>query len=98
MRPPVRNITIREADTIWREEDGWFDAGWHFSFDRYRDPEQMGVGALRVFNRVKRADAINIRIPIEGAGEAWWGWRERLIRKPTHYPLSYRRADRDDTR
>jgi redox-sensitive bicupin YhaK (pirin superfamily) len=43
-------ITIREADTIWREEGGWFDARWHFSFDRYRDPEQMGVGALRVFN------------------------------------------------
>jgi redox-sensitive bicupin YhaK (pirin superfamily) len=44
------SITIREADTIWREEGGWFDARWHFSFDRYRDPEQMGVGALRVFN------------------------------------------------
>ena len=44
------HITIREADTIWREEGGWFDARWHFSFDRYRDPEQMGVGALRVFN------------------------------------------------
>ena len=43
-------ITIREADTIWREEGGWFDARWHFTFDRYRDPEQMGVGALRVFN------------------------------------------------
>jgi redox-sensitive bicupin YhaK (pirin superfamily) len=41
---------IREADTIWREQGGWFDARWHFSFDRYRDPEQMGVGALRVFN------------------------------------------------
>ena len=43
-------VTIREADTIWREQGGWFDARWHFSFDRYRDPEQMGVGALRVFN------------------------------------------------
>ena len=43
-------MTIREADTIWHEEGGWFDARWHFSFDRYRDPEQMGVGALRVFN------------------------------------------------
>ena len=50
MRHSVRNITIRAADTIWREEGGWFDARWHFSFDRYRDPEQMGVGALRVFN------------------------------------------------
>lgn len=43
-------ITIREADTIWHEQGGWFDARWHFSFDQYRDPEQMGVGALRVFN------------------------------------------------
>jgi redox-sensitive bicupin YhaK (pirin superfamily) len=43
-------VVIREADTIWHEAGGWFDARWHFSFDRYRDPEQMGVGALRVFN------------------------------------------------
>src|SRR4029453_7968129 len=43
-------VTIREAHTIWHEQGGWFDARWHFSFDRYRDPEQMGVGALRVFN------------------------------------------------
>jgi quercetin 2,3-dioxygenase len=48
--PGPAALTIREADTIWREEGGWFDARWHFSFDRYRDPEQMGVGALRVFN------------------------------------------------
>ena len=46
--PPA--VTIRPADTIWHEEGGWFDARWHFSFDRYRDPEQRGVGALRVFN------------------------------------------------
>jgi len=45
-----RSVTIRSAETIWREQGGWFDARWHFSFDRYRDPEQMGVGALRVFN------------------------------------------------
>ena len=43
-------LTIRDADSIWHEAGGWFDARWHFSFDRYRDPEQMGVGALRVFN------------------------------------------------
>ena len=43
-------VAIREADTIWHEQGGWFDARWHFSFDRYRDPEQLGVGALRVFN------------------------------------------------
>jgi hypothetical protein len=43
-------VTIREDHTIWHEQGGWFDARWHFSFDRYRDSEQMGVGALRVFN------------------------------------------------
>jgi redox-sensitive bicupin YhaK (pirin superfamily) len=39
----------RDAD-IHREEGGWFSARWHFSFDRYRDPAQMGIGPLRVFN------------------------------------------------
>jgi redox-sensitive bicupin YhaK (pirin superfamily) len=43
-------LTIRRAKEIFHENGGWFDARWHFSFDRYRDPEQMGVGALRVFN------------------------------------------------
>jgi redox-sensitive bicupin YhaK (pirin superfamily) len=43
-------IEVREAGSIWHEQGGWFDARWHFSFDRYRDPRQMGVGPLRVFN------------------------------------------------
>ncbi len=43
-------LTVRRANEIHHEDGGWFDARWHFSFDRYRDPEQMGVGALRVFN------------------------------------------------
>jgi quercetin 2,3-dioxygenase len=50
MTTPSRAVTIRPADTIWHERGGWFDARWHFSFDRYRDPENDGVGALRVFN------------------------------------------------
>jgi redox-sensitive bicupin YhaK (pirin superfamily) len=50
MTTPMQAVTVRERDTIWREQGGWFDARWHFSFDRYHDPEQMGVGALRVFN------------------------------------------------
>ncbi len=50
MTMPMRTVTIREAQTIWHEEGGWFDARWHFSFDRYRDPDNDGVGALRVFN------------------------------------------------
>ena len=43
-------LKIRPADTIYKAEGGWFSAQWHFSFDRYRDPEYMGFGALRVFN------------------------------------------------
>ena len=50
MNITTTTVTIRSADTIWHQPGGWFDARWHFSFDRYRDPEQMGVGALRVFN------------------------------------------------
>ena len=50
MAIPSSTIAIREADTIWHEQGGWFEARWHFSFDRYRDPEQLGIGALRVFN------------------------------------------------
>ena len=41
---------IRRDAEIHRERGGWFEARWHFSFDRYRDPRQMGIGPLRVFN------------------------------------------------
>ena len=50
LRIRTNTVTIRHADEIWHVQGGWFDARWHFSFDRYRDPEQLGVGALRVFN------------------------------------------------
>ena len=43
-------LEIRRDAEIHREEGGWFSARWHFSFDRYRDPQQMGVGPLRVCN------------------------------------------------
>jgi redox-sensitive bicupin YhaK (pirin superfamily) len=43
-------IETRREKEIHHEDGGWFDARWHFSFGGYRDPEQMGVGALRVFN------------------------------------------------
>jgi redox-sensitive bicupin YhaK (pirin superfamily) len=42
--------TLRPGDSIYVTDGGWFNARWHFSFAHYRDPEQMGVGALRVFN------------------------------------------------
>jgi len=43
-------LEIRRDAQIHAEDGGWFQARWHFSFDRYRDPEQMGIGPLRVFN------------------------------------------------
>jgi len=43
-------LEIRRDAEIHAEEGGWFKARWHFSFDRYRDPRQMGIGPLRVFN------------------------------------------------
>lgn len=43
-------IEIRRDAQIHAEDGGWFRARWHFSFDRYRDPAQMGIGPLRVFN------------------------------------------------
>jgi redox-sensitive bicupin YhaK (pirin superfamily) len=43
-------LEIRRDAEIHAEEGGWFAARWHFSFDRYRDPLQMGIGPLRVFN------------------------------------------------
>ena len=43
-------LEIRRDADIHAEDGGWFRARWHFSFDRYRDPAQMGIGPLRVFN------------------------------------------------
>jgi redox-sensitive bicupin YhaK (pirin superfamily) len=43
-------VEIRRDKEIYAADGGWFQARWHFSFDRYRDPAKMGVGALRVFN------------------------------------------------
>ena len=43
-------IEIRRDDEIHDERGEWFRARWHFSFDRYRDPDNDGFGAMRVFN------------------------------------------------
>jgi redox-sensitive bicupin YhaK (pirin superfamily) len=55
--PPARptkdslmTIQLRRDKEIYATDGGWFQARWHFTFDRYHDPGQMGVGALRVFN------------------------------------------------
>ena len=43
-------IRVRHRDEIYHKEGGWFSANWHFSFDEYYDPQNMGFGTLRVFN------------------------------------------------
>jgi redox-sensitive bicupin YhaK (pirin superfamily) len=47
-------ITIRRPEEIYQAqrgiEGGTFHGRWHFSFDRYRDPEHIQFGPLRVFN------------------------------------------------
>ncbi len=43
-------IEPRPRETLFHADGGWFSANWHFSFDRYWDPAQMGFGDLRVFN------------------------------------------------
>jgi quercetin 2,3-dioxygenase len=43
-------LLVRRDEDIYRADGGWFSARWHFSFDRYRDPDNMGWGPLRVFN------------------------------------------------
>ncbi|TET53316.1 MAG: pirin family protein [Anaerolineales bacterium] len=48
--PVLAPIAIRRDREIYSADGAWFQARWHFSFDRYYDPENMGVGKLRVFN------------------------------------------------
>jgi redox-sensitive bicupin YhaK (pirin superfamily) len=43
-------IQVRRNSEIFDIDGGWFQARWHFSFDQYWDPENMGIGQLRVFN------------------------------------------------
>ena len=43
-------IRVRRDHEIHDTDGGWFRARWHFSFDSYRDPENDGFGAMRVFN------------------------------------------------
>ena len=50
----VQSITVRRPESIYQArgtiENGTFHGRWHFSFDRYRDPEWVRFGPLRVFN------------------------------------------------
>jgi redox-sensitive bicupin YhaK (pirin superfamily) len=43
-------LRLRRNEEIYLIDGGWFRSRWHFSFDRYYDEENMGIGTLRVFN------------------------------------------------
>ncbi len=43
-------LQLRPDRTIHSIDGGWFKARWHFSFDSYDDPKNMGIGHMRVFN------------------------------------------------
>jgi redox-sensitive bicupin YhaK (pirin superfamily) len=43
-------IQVRRDPEIYEKRGEWFHARWHFSFDEYFDPANMGFGTLRVFN------------------------------------------------
>jgi redox-sensitive bicupin YhaK (pirin superfamily) len=70
-------LEIRRAREIHEEEGGWFHARWHFSFDRYRDPRQMGVGPLRVFNHDRLTPGavwpMHPHADVEGITYVWKG-------------------------
>ena len=70
-------LTVRRDQEIHREDGGWFRAAWHFSFDRYRDPDQMGIGPLRVFNHDQLAPGavwpMHPHTDVEGITYVWKG-------------------------
>ena len=70
-------LEVRRDREIHREDGGWFVARWHFSFDRYRDPRQMGVGPLRVFNHDQLAAGavwpMHPHADVEGITYVWKG-------------------------
>jgi quercetin 2,3-dioxygenase len=47
---PRAPLALRPDRAIYKIDGGWFRARWHFSFDRYMDANNMGIGTLRVFN------------------------------------------------
>jgi len=70
-------LEVRRDREIHREDGGWFVARWHFSFDRYRDPRQMGIGPLRVFNHDRLAPGavwpMHPHADVEGITYVWKG-------------------------
>ena len=46
----LARLDVRRNEEIFSADGGWYRARWHFSFSQYYDPENMGIGTLRVFN------------------------------------------------
>jgi hypothetical protein len=70
-------LIVRRDKEIHHEDGGWFSARWHFSFDRYRDPDQMGIGPLWVFNHDRLAPGaiwpMHPHADVEGITYVWRG-------------------------
>jgi quercetin 2,3-dioxygenase len=70
-------LQVRRDREIHKEDGGWFVARWHFSFDRYRDTQQMGIGPLRVFNHDRLAPGavwpMHPHADVEGITYVWKG-------------------------
>ena len=70
-------LEVRRAKEIHTEDGGWFRARWHFSFDRYWDPDQIGIGPLRVFNHDELAPGavwpMHPHADVEGITYVWKG-------------------------
>ena len=43
-------INLRPYDTLGGADHGWLKAKHHFSFGSHQDPDNMGLGSLRVWN------------------------------------------------
>lgn len=43
-------IKIAKSSEHFHHKEDWLSTYWHFSFDSYRDPQNMNFGPLRVFN------------------------------------------------
>jgi redox-sensitive bicupin YhaK (pirin superfamily) len=62
-------LLVRRDREIYRTDGGWFSARWHFSFDQYHDPQNMGWGPLRVFNDDRLVPGAEVKHPFgEGRG------------------------------
>ena len=44
-------LKVRRDAEIYATEGGWFRGRWHFSFDQYHDPENMGIERYDEFGR-----------------------------------------------